>query len=90
MERYKITKLRAVDNPKHDKFGYGDLEDYYEGVSIKEPTIGERFNLLPITSFGKPHLGGISTSPVTKIIDENTFETLNSVYRIDKIIDNET
>ena len=88
--RYKITKLKAVDNPKHGKFGYGDLEDYYEGVFIKEPTIGERFNLLPITSFGKPHLGGISTSPVTKIIDENTFETLNSVYRIDKMIDNET
>ena len=90
MERYKITKLKAVDNPKHNKFGYGDLEDHYEGVFIKEPTIGERFNLYPITSFGNPHLGGISTSPVTKIIDENTFETLNSVYRIDKIIDNET
>jgi len=89
MERYKITKLRAVDNPKHGNYGYGDLEDYYEGYFTKEPTIDERFNLLPITSFGKPHLGGISTSLVTKIIDENTFETLNSVYRIDKIIENE-
>ena len=86
--RYKITKLKAVDNPKHGKFGYGDLEDYYEGVFIKEPTIGERFNLLPIHP-ARHYLGGISTSPVTKIIDENTFETLNSVYRIDKIIDNE-
>ena len=90
MKRYRITKLKAVDKPVHGKFGYGDLEDYYEGIFTKEPIIGERFNLLPITSFGNPHLGGISTSPVTKIIDENTFETLNSVYRIDKIIDNET
>jgi len=87
--KYRIKKLRAVDNPKHGNFGYGDLEDYYEGYFTKEPTIGERFNLLPITSFGKSHLGGISTSSVTKIIDENTFETLNSVYRIDKIIENE-
>ena len=90
MKKYKITKLRAVDNPVHGSIGYGDLEPHYEGYFTKEPIIGERFNLLPITSFGNPHLGGISTSPVTKIIDENTFETLNSVYRIDKIIDNET
>jgi hypothetical protein len=86
--RYKITKLRAVDNPVHGSIGYGDLEPHYEGIFTKEPTIGERFNLLPIHP-AKHHLGGISTSPVTKIIDENTFETLNSVYRIDKIIDNE-
>ena len=90
MKKYKITKLRAVDNPVHGSIGYGDLEPHYEGYFTKEPIVGERFNLLPITSFGNPHLGGISTSPVTKIIDENTFETLNSVYRIDKIIDNET
>ena len=86
--KYKIKKLKAVDNPTHGNFGYGDLEDHYEGYFTKEPIIGERFNLLPI-HWSKPHLGGISTSPVTKIIDENTFETLNSVYRIDKIIDNE-
>ena len=89
MEKYRIKKLKAVDNPRHGKFGYGDLEPYYEGIFTKEPIVGERFNLLPIHP-AKPHLGGISTSPVTKIIDENTFETLNSVYRIDKIIDNET
>ena len=45
MKRYRITKLKAVDKPVHGKFGYGDLEDYYEGVFTKEPTIGERFNL---------------------------------------------
>lgn len=86
--KYKIKKLRAVDNPTHGNYGYGDLEEHYEGIFTKEPIIGERFNLLPI-SWNKHHLGGISTSPVAKIIDENTFETLNSVYRIDKIIDNE-
>ena len=90
MEKYRIKKLKAVDNPVHGRIGYGDFEPHYEGYFTKEPIVGERFNLYPITSFGNPHLGGISTSPVTKIIDENTFETLNSVYRIDKIIDNET
>lgn len=84
MEIYKIKKLRAVDNPVHGKFGYGDLENSYRGIFTKPPQIGERFNLLPI-HWSKPHLGGISTSPVTKIINKNTFETLNSVYRITKI-----
>jgi len=84
--KYKIKKLKAVDNPTHGNFGYGDLEDHYEGIFTKKPIIGERFNLLPIHP-DKHHLGGISTSLVTKIIDENTFETLNSVYRIDKIIE---
>ena len=88
MKKYRIKKLRSVDNPYHKNSIYGDLEDHYEGIFIKSPIIGERFNLQPI-HWSKPHLGGISTSPVTKIIDENTFETLNSVYRIDKIIEND-
>jgi len=81
---YKIKKLKSVDNPYHKNSDYGDLEDYYLGYYTKEPIIGERFNLLAITSFGKPHFGGISTSPVTKIINKNTFETLNSVYKFTK------
>ena len=85
MERYKIKKLKAVENPVHGSIGYGDFEPHYEGYFTKKPIIGERFNLQPINSVSH-HLGGIPTSPVTKIIDENTFETLNSVYRIDKII----
>ena len=84
--KYRIRKLKAVDNPVHGSIGYGDFEPHYEGYFTKKPIIGERFNLQPINSVSH-HLGGISTSPVTKIIDENTFETLNSVYRIDKIIE---
>ena len=81
IKQYKITKLGSVENPYHKNSIYGDLEDYYLGYFTKEPKIGERFNLTPIKSFGKPYLGGISTSPVTKIIDDNTFETLNSIYK---------
>ena len=81
---YKIKKIKAVDNPKHGIIGYGDIAEYFLGYYTKEPTTGERFNLTAISYRDKPHLGGISTSVVTKIIDENTFETLNSIYHWEK------
>ena len=51
MEKYRIKKLKAVENPVHGDYGYGDLEPHYEGYFTKEPIVGERFDLLPITSF---------------------------------------
>jgi len=82
---YKIKKLKAVDNPKHGSFGYGDYEDFYLGYFTFPPEIGKRFNLAPLSNYGDPQTGGISTSPVTEIIDESTFHTLNSVYRIELV-----
>ena len=29
---------------------------------------------------------GISTSPVVRVIDENTFETLNSIYKYEEYV----
>jgi len=81
---YKISKVKSVDNPYHKNSNYGDLQDYYLGYFIKEPVVGEKFNLYPISTYGKPYLAGINTSPVNKIIDENTFETLNSIYKYEE------
>jgi hypothetical protein len=81
MELYKITKIGKVENPKHPWSDFGESKEFHVGVFTKEPEIGERFNLLGIDLKNR----GISTSPVTKIIDENTFETLNSIYRYEKI-----
>lgn len=79
---YKITKLGSVDKP-HDPFSdYGDSKEYHTGIFLGEPVIGERFELYPCSDRDS----GISTSPVTKIIDENTFETMNSVYRYEEFL----
>lgn len=81
METYKITKIGKVENPVHPWSNFGESKEFHVGWFIKEPEIGERFNL----GYINYQNGGISTSPVTKIINENTFETLNSIYRYEKI-----
>lgn len=72
--KIKITKLKEVENPRHPN----NIEEGYTrvGTFINPPEIGQRFGLSG-RSFGDYW----STSPVQEIIDENTFRTLNSVYR---------
>lgn len=67
----RVTKIRNVDEPYHKNSDFGESKPFHEGVYFGDPVIGERFNAL----------GAISTSPVAKIISENIFETLNSVYK---------
>ena len=81
MEIYKVTKLGNVENPYHENSTFGESLPFHVGLFIKGPIVGERFNL----SYISLREGGISTSPVTKIIDDNTFETLNSIYRYEKL-----
>lgn len=77
---YIITKIGRVKNPFHPNSNYGDLEPYRIGWWNTPPKVGERFELAACGS--KPKYHGISTSPVTKIISKNKFETLNSIYEI--------
>ena len=78
---YKITKIGKVENPVHPYSDFGESRDFHVGIFIKMPEEGERFNL----GYIDYQNGGISTSYVTKIIDENTFETLNSIYRYEPL-----
>lgn len=78
---YKITKIGKVENPVHPYSDFGESKEFHLGDFIRNPIIGERFNL----GYINYQNSGISTSPVTKIIDENTFETLNSIYRYEPL-----
>lgn len=51
-----------------------------EGVMMRQPKVGEPFRLMNFTKDGFIH----STSKVTSVIDEFTFTTENSKYRIEK------
>ena len=80
MKLYKVTKIGKVENPQHTWSDFGESKEFHVGVFTNPPQIGERFNLIGY-NWGNQ---GISTSPVTKIIDENTFETLNSIYKYEE------
>jgi len=70
--RIKLTKLKEVDDstvPNNIEEGHIH-EGYTYRKGFKEPTVGSAFYLLDF-----------HTSVVTEIIDDNTFKTLNSIYK---------
>lgn len=72
----RITKLK--DEAFNGRHPNGINEGYERtGTAENKPTIGERFYV--------GGWNGFSTSPVTEIIDNNTFRTQNSVYKIEYI-----
>jgi len=79
---YKITKLGKVTNPFNPNSDYGDSLPYFIGVYTTAPKVGKCFNLLPL-GFDNPKYHGIRTSLVTKRLSNNTFETMNSIYKIE-------
>lgn len=77
----KIVKISDdVFNGNHPNYintGYEQI-----GEVQKDITIGERFNVIGKNDY-------LSTSIVTAIIDDETFKTMNSTYKVFKIYENE-
>lgn len=76
-DKIKLTKISDdVFNGKHPN----DINEGYTkfGFLVEPPTVGERFKVR-----GTTLTSGLLTSIVTEIIDENTFKTENSTYRIE-------
>lgn len=66
----KLVKLNELSNAIHPfNIPEGKM---WEGFWVKDPKIGEPF----VVGYS------VQTSPVTEIIDNQTFKTLNSIYRI--------
>ena len=82
MKKYKIWKIGRVENPMHPHSDFGESREFHVGWFMNPPEIGERFNLMYINYDER----GISTSPVVRVIDENTFETLNSIYKYEEYV----
>ena len=64
----RLTKLKEAENPTHPnniKEGFAR-----EGEFVESPVVGEPF-----------YIGNFITSKVTEILSDNTFKTLNSIYR---------
>lgn len=77
MLKYKISKIGR--NGENNSY-FGDIQEFFEGVSASEPIIGERFELFHETM----GFMVISTSPVLEI-EENLIKTTYSIYSIEKM-----
>lgn len=71
--KVRIKKLKEVDNPRHPnniEVGFEREFETQPDFQFRKPEIDNRF--YPCHWW--------STSPVTEIIDNKTFKTLNSIY----------
>jgi len=84
MRVIKITRQNLVESPLQPNLGRRPLGTVNIGIEYKPPTIGERYNLYDLKNNTC-----LSTSGVVEIIDENTFKTYNSVYKIENLILND-
>jgi hypothetical protein len=79
-----IIKITKIDKVRDSLTDFGGSSPFHIGHFIKNPEIGERFQLLGVSP--DPGEQGISTSLVEEIINENTFKTRNSIYHWEKLI----
>ena len=70
----KIEELENAFHPNNKKVGY-----IRKGIMVDKPRVGASFIMMP----------PFRTSVVTEIIDKNTFKTLNSIYKITHICQEE-
>lgn len=93
--RVKLTKITANVNSEYlvPEIDGSMSEHHPNNINIGYEKIGFRpdgYNLLPEIGQSYVLIYGMKTfmtSRVEKIIDSNTFETRNSVYRVEEILD---
>lgn len=74
-----LTKISELEDAKHPhNIPEGDIQQGW--LIDKEPIIGKCFNIQ--TGISRIR----STSPVTAVFEDDTFKTLNSLYKIERTI----
>jgi len=82
-EYVRLTKIS--DDRFKGNHPNGIFEGYTQyGVVVDDIKIGERFNVM-----GNHLTDYLSTSSVIEIIDDTTFKTKNSTYRVEKFEESE-
>lgn len=86
MRYIRITKIESITEDKEKaNLKLRPIGRFDEGIEYTRPYIGGNYNLYPLDRTTE-HKRGISTSQVTEIIDEYTFKTYYSIYKIEEIL----
>lgn len=72
----ELIKLEDSEWPESLNIDVGSIN---LGFFVEEPKVGQRFIINPISY--RYNERGLSTSLVRRVIDDNTFETVNSIYK---------
>ena len=81
------AKVVKLENISSNKIAYIDVGDEFFGYFIKEPTIGEYFTLYNDNANKLSDFINLRTTEVKEIIDDRTFKTRNSIYKITTLSD---
>lgn len=78
--RIKLIKIKELENALHPNNIVEGAT--YEGEFSENPKVGECFWM----QYNKNEDRWFRTSTVTEIIDQSTFKTKNSIYKIEDVV----
>lgn len=87
MENRIKAKVVKLENISSNKIAYIDVGDEFFGYFTKEPSIGEYFTLYNDKADKLSDFIKLRTTEVKEIIDDRTFKTKNSIYKITTLSD---
>lgn len=79
----KVVKLQSISN----KIGYIDVGDEFVGFFLENPKVGNFFTLYDENSEKFSDFIQLRTTEIKEIIDDRTFKTRNSIYKITTLSD---
>jgi hypothetical protein len=81
------AKVVKLENISSNKIAYIDVGDEFFGYFIEEPTIDKYFTLYNDNANKLSDFIHLRTTEVKEIIDDRTFKTRNSIYKITTLSD---
>jgi hypothetical protein len=81
MIKAKVIKLQNISN-KDETNMYVRTGDIFEGQFADWPEVGMSFHLLGLTFIRDEWDIKLRTTPITELIGDREFKTLNSIYKI--------
>lgn len=79
----KVVKLQSISN----RIGYIDVGDEFVGFFLEKPKVGNFFTLYDENPENFSDFIQLRTTEIKEIIDDRTFKTRNSIYKITTLSD---